>query len=40
MTPNQALKNGASKLVVGRAISKTEDPNKTFLEICKSIYSD
>ena len=40
MTPNQALNNGASKLVIGRSISKTEDPNKTFLNICKSIYAD
>ena len=40
MTPNQALNNGASKLVIGRSISKAIDPNKTFLDICKSIYSD
>ena len=40
MTPNQAINNGASKLVVGRTISKAQDPNKTFLEICKSINSD
>ena len=40
MTPNQALKNGASKLVVGRLISKAIDPNNTFLDICKSINSD
>ena len=40
MTPNQALNNGASKLVIGRSISKTKDPNKTFLNICKSIYAD
>ena len=40
MTPNQAINNGASKLVVGRTISKAKDPNKTFLEICKSINSD
>ena len=40
MTPSQALKNGASKLVIGRSISKASDPNKTFLEICESIYSD
>ena len=40
MTPNQALHNGASKLVIGRSISKAKDPNKTFLDICKSIYFD
>jgi len=40
MTPNQAINNGASKLVIGRSISKAIDPNKTFLDICKSIYSD
>ena len=40
MTPSQALKNGASKLVIGRLISKALNPNNTFLEICESIYSD
>ena len=40
MTPNQAINNGASKLVIGRSISKALDPNNTFLDICKSIYSD
>ena len=40
MTPNQAINNGASKLVVGRTITKAADPNKTFLDLCKSIYSD
>ena len=40
MTPTRALNNGASKLVVGRSISKTTDPNKSFLDICKSINSD
>ena len=37
MTPNQAIKNGASKLVIGRSISKSKDPNESFLNICKSI---
>ena len=37
MTPNEALNNGASKLVIGRSISKAKDPNKAFLDICKSI---
>ncbi len=40
MTPNQAINNGASKLVIGRSISQAIDPNKTFLDICKSIYFD
>ena len=38
MTPNEAINNGASKLVIGRAITKNKDPNKTFLDICDSIY--
>ncbi len=37
MTPKQALDNGASKLVIGRPISKALDPNKAFKDICKSI---
>ena len=37
MTPNEALNNGASKLVIGRSISKAKDPQKTFLDICESI---
>jgi len=40
MTANQAINNGASKLVIGRSISQAMDPNKTFLDICKSIYFD
>jgi len=40
MTPNLAINHGASKLVIGRSISKAIDPNKTFLDICKSIYAD
>ena len=38
MTPCEAISNGASKLVIGRSISKAKDPNKAFLEICDSIY--
>ena len=38
MTPHEAIKNGASKLVVGRSISKAKDPNKAFLDICDTIY--
>jgi len=40
MTPYEAINNGASKLVIGRAISKAKDPNKAFLDICNSIYLD
>ncbi len=38
MTPYEAIGNGASKLVIGRSISKAKDPNKVFLDICDSIY--
>ena len=37
MTPYEAINNGASKLVIGRSISKAKDPNKAFLDICDSI---
>ena len=37
MTPFEAISNGASKLVIGRAITKAKDPNKAFLDICESI---
>ena len=37
MTPYEAINNGASKLVIGRAITKAKDPNKAFLDICDSI---
>ena len=40
MTPYEALDNGASKLVIGRSISKAIDPNKALLEIFKSFNSD
>ena len=40
MTPNEAIDNGASKLVIGRSISKAIDPNKALIEIFKSIDSD
>ena len=40
MTPNEAIDNGASKLVIGRSISKALDPNKALIEIFKSINSD
>ena len=34
MTPYEAINNGSSKLVIGRAITKANDPNKAFLDIC------
>ena len=40
MTPHEAIYNGASKLVIGRSISKALDPNKALIEIFKSIDSD
>ena len=40
MTPHEAIDNGASKLVIGRSISKAKDPNKVLLEIFKSIDSE
>ena len=40
MTPYEAIDNGASKLVIGRSISKAINPNKTLKEIFKSINSD
>ena len=40
MTPHEAINNGASKLVIGRSISKAKDPNKALIKIFKSIDSD
>ena len=37
MTPNKAIHSGASKLVIGRSITQSQNPNKIFLDICKSI---
>ncbi len=37
MSPVEALNNGANQLVIGRSITKAKDPQKTFLEICRSI---
>ena len=37
MSPMDAISNGASKIVVGRAITKNLNPNKVFSEICNSI---
>ena len=36
MSPVDAISNGASKIVVGRAITKNDDPQKIFSEICMS----
>ena len=37
MSPVDAISNGASKIVVGRAITKNKNPSKIFSEICESI---
>ena len=37
MSPVDAITNGASKIVVGRAITKNNNPYKIFSEICNSI---
>ena len=37
MTPDDAIFNGASKIVVGRAITNNNNPHKMFSEICDSI---
>ena len=37
MSPLDAISNGASKIVVGRAITKNNNPSKIFSEICNSI---
>ena len=39
MTPHEAIDNGASKLVIGRSISKAIDPDKALIEIFTSINS-
>ena len=38
MKPIDALNNGASQLVIGRSITKSSNPQKTFSEICRSIH--
>jgi len=37
MSPKKALLSGASKLVIGRTITQSENPSKVFLDICESI---
>ena len=39
MTPDEAIQNGASKLVIGRSISKAQDPNRALIKIFESINS-
>ena len=37
MSPYKAINLGATKLVIGRPITRASDPNKSFNDICKSI---
>ena len=37
MSAHQAISRGATKLVIGRPITRSSDPNKSFNDICKSI---
>ena len=37
MTPREAILSGASKLVVGRSITQSENPSRVFLDICECI---
>ena len=37
MTPKEAILGGASKLVIGRSITQSENPTKVFFNICESI---
>jgi len=37
MTPKKAIFYGASKLVIGRSITQSENPKRVFLDICESI---
>ena len=37
MTPKEAILYGASKLVIGRSITQSENPTRVFLDICESI---
>ena len=39
MTPDEAIEYGASKLVIGRSISKAQDPNRALIKIFESINS-
>ena len=37
MTPKEAILYGASKLVIGRSITQSENPTRVFQDICESI---
>ena len=37
LTPQEAILNGASKLVIGRPITESKNPASIFLDICESI---
>jgi len=37
MSPKEAIFNGASKLVIGRSITQSVNPNRVFIDICESI---
>tara|TARA_Y100001978_G_C23639509_1_gene407584 strand:- start:1 stop:720 length:720 start_codon:yes stop_codon:yes gene_type:complete len=37
MTPQKALENGSTKIVIGRSIIQSKDPYSTFLNICREI---
>jgi len=37
MKPNEALKRGASQLVIGRSITQSSDPRQTFSDICRNL---
>ena len=36
-TPSKAIESGASKLVIGRPITQSNDPEKSFLKICEEL---
>ncbi|WP_320667096.1 orotidine-5'-phosphate decarboxylase [Prochlorococcus sp. MIT 1307] len=38
MSPSDALKSGATRLVIGRPITQAKDPMKIFQEFCKEVY--
>ena len=37
MNPYDALSRGSSRIVIGRSITKSPNPNEVFEEICKQI---
>ena len=37
MTPKEAILSGASKLVIGRSITQSDNPKRMFLDICESL---